>query len=316
MATGRVLAGQLLHDRTINSAAFNADGNVVATWDNETVKVWDVASGRQLFADLRQPSEIQHVEFSQDGSRFVTCFANSTFAKCYAQIWSTATGLPIGPKLYHGDGVLYATFKTPAATIEKKHPPKRMPMITASNGSPMATPPSLRPRSLRGTSASRDRSIRVWNAEDGEPLTPPLRNLHESADASFVPGGLTLISSDYNGYARVWDLPVDRRPIEYLTKLARFLSGDTSKTWSSRDPSSQIPPQQVWEELRRRYPSDFNVSRQELIAWHDFEAKLNEARSQWLVAAFHLERLQRLCPDSPAVVLRLADARRNLNVSK
>jgi hypothetical protein len=97
--------------------------------------------------------------------------------------------------------------------------------------------------------------------------------------------------------------------------LARFLSGDTSKIWSPRNPSYQIQPQRVWEQLRAHYPSDFIVSPTELIAWHDFQAQQSEALGEWITAVFHLERLARLAPNSPAVLERLNWARRKLGTA-
>src|SRR5207247_1868381 len=66
----------------------------------------------------------------------------------------------------------------------------------------------LQPDALRGgadTTASKDKTARVWDAKTGKPITEPLRHEDQVVSARFAPGGLRVVTASSDKTARVWD---------------------------------------------------------------------------------------------------------------
>lgn len=71
-ATGRQVTILKGHTEEIHSADFSPDSTQIATGsDDHTARIWDVASGRELFS-LVHTTRVTRVAFSPDGQRIVT----------------------------------------------------------------------------------------------------------------------------------------------------------------------------------------------------------------------------------------------------
>ncbi len=155
-------------------AALSPDGRRAALAHNETARLWDVTSGKEIAAPLVHRDRIERVAFSPDGSRALTASADGT-----ARLWDAATGQPSGPPLAHGKPVLFATF--------------------SPDGSRVAT-------------VGADRAARVWNARTGKLLAGPLQQSAPMLYASFSRDGKRLLTcggdtDTHKGEIGVWDLP-------------------------------------------------------------------------------------------------------------
>jgi hypothetical protein len=74
------------HTDVVTSAAFSPDGKIVVTAGDNTVRIWDVATGKELKI-LGYTNFVQSVVFSPNGKMFVTASGDKT-----ARIWDVATG--------------------------------------------------------------------------------------------------------------------------------------------------------------------------------------------------------------------------------
>jgi WD40 repeat protein len=72
---------------------------LTASQDN-TARVWEVATGKPLSPPLRHQDAVYAVAFSRDGKIAVTGSHDKT-----ARMWESATGRPLGPPLRHPDRV-------------------------------------------------------------------------------------------------------------------------------------------------------------------------------------------------------------------
>ncbi len=312
---------RMVHDENITSVALNPAGTAVASWSGGTVKVWKSSTGRELFPALKHPFPVTHVEFSPDGSRLVTCGADTGFTKCYAQIWDAATGRPVCPPLYHRDGVLWAAFSPDGTRVVTGGEDFVARVWDASTGRPI-TPPlkhssvvlraAFSPDGKWVVTASPDKTVRVWSAETGDPLTPPLWHQTKVVDARFLADGRQIVTWDKEGDHRIWKLPLDKRSVPDLLRLANLLSdeGFGSGTPSLRSGQSL---QSLWLQLRAKYPAQFRVSSGELAAWYDCQARQCERDHDWFAAQFHLKRLLSLRPSDLSVADRLTVAERRLS---
>jgi WD40 repeat protein len=199
--------------------------------------------------------------FTRDGQRVVTASEDET-----AQIWDAASGRRLTPPLKHKFQVHDAHF--------------------SPNGRWVVT-------------GSRDKSARVWNAETGEAVTPPLP--HESAVAAvrFVADGQAVLTTDRTGQLWRWELASDPRPLEDLEQIAQLLSGHSVDPIGGAIPLPNDELAGLWRKLHAKYPGEFSVTPEAVVAWHELELDRSEADQQWAAARFHLEQLLTLRPDDP-----------------
>jgi WD40 repeat protein len=81
----RALAG---HSRRVNGVALSGDGRrAVSASDDNTLKVWDVESGRELFALEGHSRRVHGVALSGDGRRAVSASDDKTL-----KVWDLESG--------------------------------------------------------------------------------------------------------------------------------------------------------------------------------------------------------------------------------
>jgi WD40 repeat protein len=313
---GKLLARREFPHGTLRSAIINSAGNFVVSWGDSDVNVWGLANCEPRFPPFRHSAPVQYAEFSRDGHELVTCCSDSGYTKCYAQLWDMVSGRPIGCRLPHGDGVLSAAFSLDGsriitggedskAMVWKTATSQRLSIISHEN---QVVGVAFNSDGKWVATASTDKTARVWSAETEDPLTPPLRHHSAVFGAKFLADDHHLVTSDGHGHAWVWNLPHESRPVEDFIRLSRLLSGDRPTLAVSSASGHLESVKEVWEKLRSKYASEFQVTDQDVASWHEFEAEESELHEEWSGAVFHLQHLLLMRPGDPSIEERLARA--------
>ncbi|MHC4439781.1 MAG: hypothetical protein ACYS3S_20685 [Planctomycetota bacterium] len=159
-------------------ATFSPDGKYVASWvieysddgqDNNTIKVRDAASGREIISLEGHESEIWAVAFSPDSRRLASCDIAET-----VKVWDVETGKDI-MTLKHDGGTFSIAFSPDGTRI-------------ASGGS------------------DADSTIMLWDAETGGEIMAFKGHFRGIGTLIFNPDGKRLMSGGRDGMTKIWDV--------------------------------------------------------------------------------------------------------------
>jgi WD40 repeat protein len=129
---------------------------------------------------LRHESDVHRAVFSSDGSRILTCGAESA-----ARIWSASTGKILTEIIESGVEIRICSFSPDAS------------MVVTSLG---------------------DATLRVWEAATGELSAELLGHKDRVASAQFSADGKRLVSASSDGSFRVWDVTTGE--VQILVKVS------------------------------------------------------------------------------------------------
>jgi WD40 repeat protein len=152
----------------VRSLAFDPGANrVVTTYEDGTARVWDAATGRELAVLAGPVGKIDSASFSADGTRLISAADDRK-----ARVWDTTTGgllcIIDGPGVGSGPAALSADGRR-AVTIDWVR-----------------------------------NAVRVWDADTGEPVSPPIAHSSGIQLASFSPDGAKVVTLSTTRVARVW----------------------------------------------------------------------------------------------------------------
>jgi WD40 repeat protein len=309
----------LAYQHKVEQFAFDQQERQFAIVSANDLHVWDVPR-HAMRLKLAMAHHVSHAEFNPDGSRIAASCSDGSLSPRYAQIWETATGRPVTPRLDHNDGVRYISFSHDGKRVVTAGEDRQALIWSADTGARLGS--SLRhpnevsqarfsPDDRFIVTACRDRFARVWNPATGEPITPPLKQLEYMEWAQFLADGQQVVTVTPAGQSRIWRLLEERSPIEDLLLTARLLSGrqtDPTGAW----PLTAQSLRDHWARLGGRTLSPQAAPPDDAEAWHRRQLAASEQDRHWFSAVFHLEELIKLRPNDDALQQRREDARREL----
>ena len=211
----------------------------VAIGRETSVQVWNLATGKPLWAPVVYSNYVGHVDFSPDGTQFLAmCSSGVNFGRSQVHISATATGIETVPALdhpwpilrcaaYSADGrfVLSACrdwkFEERDARVWDAAKGRLLVVLKHKDGVDQAV------FSLDGhhaATASRDLTARVWDTRTGRPLSPPLRHDSGVVCVAFSPDGRWLATGCADGEVRIWDWTTGEVLVHPLQEDAQIAS--------------------------------------------------------------------------------------------
>ncbi len=199
------------HKDAVWSVAWSPDGSKLATASkDDTAKVWEAATGRELLTLRGDQGPVECVAWSPDGSKLATAGEDQT-----VKIWEAATGREL--LTLHG------------------HEGHVMSVAWSPDGGKLAT-------------ASRDKTARIWEAGTGRELLALRGHQDQVLSVAWSPDGGKLATASGDSTAKVWQAETGRElltlhghraRVERVawspdgSKLATASWDRTAKTWDA-----------------------------------------------------------------------------------
>ena len=228
-----ILASHVRLTLSGHSVAWSPDGKRLATGsDDNTAKVWDAATGKELLT-LRGHSELCHsVAWSPDGKRLATGSLDRT-----AKVWDADTGKELLTLSGHSLAVNSVAWSPDGKRLATGSADDTAKVWDAATGKELLTDPERPQRLLleRGLepgrqaaghrkSAYSDNTAKVWDAVTGKELLTLSGHSDTVWSVAWSPDGKRLATGSEDNTAKVWDAVTGK---ELLT-----LSSHSGTVWS------------------------------------------------------------------------------------
>ncbi|KAK3942456.1 hypothetical protein QBC46DRAFT_426235 [Diplogelasinospora grovesii] len=179
-ATGQCIQTLEGHRKPVWSVAFSHDSKQAASGSyDHTVRIWDVATGQCLFTLEGHSEDITSVAFSHDSKQVGSASYDGT-----VNIWNAATGqclLRFGNCLHIRSAAFSPDLKQVVVSTKGGNPGARdtteiwdvaaaQRLLTLKGHSEVITLVAFSPDSKQVVSASRDRTVKIWDALTGQCL--------------------------------------------------------------------------------------------------------------------------------------------------
>ncbi|KAL8296208.1 hypothetical protein RB600_001615 [Gaeumannomyces tritici] len=201
------------HSGSVYSVAFSPDGQRLASASfDETIKLWDAATGACVTTLKGHDDSVLSVAFSPDGQKLASASLDKT-----VKLWDAATGACVTTLKGQSSSVLSVAFSPDGQRLASASHDKTVKLWDAATGacqtalgghSDSVLSVAFSPDGQRLASASLDKTVKLWDAATGACLTTLEGHSSDVICVVFPPDGQRLASASLDKTVKLWDAAI------------------------------------------------------------------------------------------------------------
>ncbi len=197
------------HEDAVLGINFSPDGTMLASgsWDN-TIKLWEVADGREITTLHGHSAPVMKVSFSPGGTLLASGSRDNTI-----KLWNVSDGKEITTLHGHSDIVASVSFSPDGTLLASGSWDNTIKLWDLADGKEIATlhehsdpvaNVSFSPDGTLLASGSWDKTIKLWDVADSKELTTLYGHSDNVMSVSFSPDGTLLASGSTDRSIKLW----------------------------------------------------------------------------------------------------------------
>ncbi|KAK3995678.1 HET-R [Cladorrhinum sp. PSN332] len=219
------------HHDSVNSVTFSPDGQRLASGSSDnTVKIWDPASGQCLQTLEGHHDSVNSVAFSPDSQRLASGSSDNT-----VKIWDPASGQCLQTLEGHNSLVYSVTFSPDGqrlalgssnGAVRVWDPASGQCLQTLESDNDSINSVAFSPDGQRLASGSYDDTVKIWDPASGQCLQTLKGHNRSVNSVTFSPDSQRLASGSYDNTVKIWD-PASGQCLQTLKGHNRLVNSVT-----------------------------------------------------------------------------------------
>ena len=199
------------HSSSVNSVVFSPNGEILAfTSRDNTIKLWDVRSGKELKTLTGHSDNVFSVVFSPNGKILASGSNDETI-----RLWDVSSGKELKTSTGYSKSIFSVAFSPNGEILASGSSDKTIKLWSVESGSELKTLTGhsnnvfsvvFSPNGKILASGSYDYNIKLWDIGSGKELKTLTGHSRSVLSVAFSPNGEILASGSNDGTIKLWDV--------------------------------------------------------------------------------------------------------------
>ncbi|TAF08940.1 MAG: serine/threonine protein kinase [Nostocales cyanobacterium] len=197
-------------EKLVSSVAITPDAKTIASSSNSMVKLWNIATGKEITALKGHTQNVNVVTISADGKYLVSGGDDKTI-----KVWNLNTKKLIYTLISHTDSVQDLAISKDGKTLVSASDDKSIKVWNLATGKLIRTlighsdwvrSVAISPDGVTLASGSFDKTIKLWNITQQKPINSLTPNSQTVISLAFSPDGKILASASRDRQIKLWNI--------------------------------------------------------------------------------------------------------------
>ncbi len=214
--------GKFSNSETLNgfhnsvlSVAISPDGNTIASNSDRAIKVWNLATGEEIYTLIGHSNRVNVLAISPDGQKLVSGSDDNTI-----KVWSLDTGRKIRTLKGHSDSVHALAITADGKTLVDGSDDNTIKVWNLDTGRKIRTlighsfwvrSVAISPNGKILASGSFDNTIKLWHLATGEEIRTLIGHSQTVTSVAISPDGKMLASGSRDQTIKLWNLDTGKQ---------------------------------------------------------------------------------------------------------